>query len=393
MRYWLVLAIVVLGTGAGACSRDQDNSEPPAELQAIEERLDIRRIWSARVGRASERLRLGLTPATDGARIYAGSYDGQVVSFDAQTGRRQWAVRTGLPLSAGPAYGDGVLAFGTTDGELIALDAETGEELWRRAVGSEVLAPPAIGSDVVALRSVDGRLRGYSVQDGRELWSVEQTVPALTMRGNTAPSVAGTAVVTGFDNGRLGAYELSSGDPLWEIIVAAPTGRTELERLVDISAGLQVVGNDVFAVGYHGRAVGIALETGLVLWQQELSSYSGLGVDLNSVYVTDEFSEVVALDRGAGTPKWRQNALRLRDVTAPSAYANTIVVGDFEGYLHWIDPSDGSFLARERASTRPISAAPLVVGTNLFAQAEDGTVAAYTVLIEEPEPEPADDPA
>ena len=393
MRYWLVVAVVVLGTGAGACSRDQDNSEPPAELQVIEEQIEIRRIWSARVGGASERLRLGLSPATDGARIYAGSHDGQVASFDAQSGQRQWAVRTGLPLSAGPAYGDGVLAFGTTDGELVALDAESGEELWRRSVGSEVLAPPAIGNDIVALRSVDGRLRGYATQDGRELWSVEQTVPALTMRGNTAPSVAGATVVTGFDNGRLGAYELGSGDPLWEIIVAAPSGRTELERLVDISAGLQIVGNDVFAVGYHGRAVGIALETGLVLWQQELSSYSGLGVDLNRVYVTDEFSELVALDRGAGTPQWRQNALRLRDVTAPSPYGNTIVVGDFEGYLHWINPADGSFLARERASTRPITAAPLVVGTNLFAQAEDGTVAAYTVLIEEPEPEPAEDPA
>ena len=362
---WLVLAVVVLSVGAGGCAREIDTSEPPAELQVIDERLEIQRIWTAQVGGASERLRLGLTPATDGARIYAGSYDGEAASFDAQTGQRQWVTQTELQLSAGPAYGAGVLAFGTTDGELIALDAESGEELWRRAVGAEVLAPPAIGGDVVAMRSVDGRLRGYAVQDGRELWSVEQTVPALTMRGNTAPSVAGTAVVSGFDNG----------------------------RLVDISAGLQVVGNNVFAVGYNGRALGVALETGSVLWEQELSSYSGLGVDLDSVYVTDEFSEVVALDRGAGTPRWRQNALRLRDLTAPSAYANTIVVGDFEGYLHWIDPRDGSFLARERVSQRSISAAPLVVGANLFAQAEDGTVAAYTALFEEPEPEPADDPA
>jgi len=175
--------------------------------------------------------------------------------------------------------------------------------------------------------------------------------------------------------------------------VAAPTGRTELERLVDISAGLRVAGSDVFAVGYHGRAVGIALETGLVLWQQELSSYSGLGVDLNSVYVTDEFSEVVALNRGAGTPMWRQNALRLRDVTAPTAYGTTIVVGDFEGYLHWLNPSDGSFLARERAASNRIASAPLVVGRSLFAQAEDGTVAAYQVLIEEPESAAGDDPS
>tara|TARA_Y100000817_G_scaffold314909_1_gene315969 strand:- start:3829 stop:4992 length:1164 start_codon:yes stop_codon:yes gene_type:complete len=387
-----VLAVTVLAL-SGGCATNSEVREQPAELQTFEEKIEVRRIWSARLGGSSERLRLGLSPATDGARIYAGSYEGQAAAFDAETGRRIWNVQTNLPLSAGPTYGNGALAFGTTDGDLIVLDSETGEERWRRAVGAEVLAAPAIANDILALRSVDGRLRGYSVIDGRELWSVEQSVPALTMRGNTAPAISEGVVVTGFDNGRLSSYELDSGDPMWEIIVAVPSGRTELERLIDVSAGLKVVGGDVFAVGYHGRALAISLQNGLIIWQQEFSSYSGLGVDLNSVYITDEYSEVVALDKAIGTPRWRQDGLRLRDVTAPSPYGNTIVVGDFEGYLHWLDPSDGSFIARERLANRPIYGTPLVVGANLFAQAEDGTLSAYTLQIQEVELEPEDNPA
>jgi len=383
MRSWHLVAATALITATAGCGGNDDSSEPPAELVSFDERLEVRRIWSTRVGRSAERLRLGLSPATDGDRIFAASHGGDVAALDLQNGRRSWSSQTNLPLSAGPAYGDGILALGTTDGDLIALEAETGSELWRRAVGAEVLAPPVISDEVVALRTVDGRLRGYSSLDGREIWAVVQTVPALTMRGNTAPYAAGTSVVAGFDNGRLGAYELATGDVLWEFPVAAPSGQTELDRLVDISAGLQVAGNDVFAVGYHGRAIGVALENGVVLWQQELSSYAGLGVDVSSVYVTDEFSELVALDRGTGTPRWRQEALRLRDVTAPSAYGNTIVVGDFEGFIHWIDPGDGSFLARERAASNRITSAPLVVGRNMIVQSEDGTVAAYTAELEE----------
>lgn len=392
MKFRLVLAVTVLAL-SGGCATNDEVGEQPAELQTFEEKIEVRRIWSARLGGSSERLRLGLSPATDGARIYAGSYEGQAAAFDAETGRRIWNVQTNLPLSAGPTYGNGALAFGTTDGDLIVLDSETGEERWRRAVGAEVLAAPAIANDILALRSVDGRLRGYSAIDGRELWSVEQTVPALTMRGNTAPAISEGVVVTGFDNGRLSSYELNSGDPMWEIIVAVPSGRTELERLIDVSAGLKVVGGDVFAVGYHGRVLAISLQNGLIIWQQEFSSYSGLGVDLNSVYITDEYSEVVALDKAIGTPRWRQDGLRLRDVTAPSPYGNTIVVGDFEGYLHWLDPSDGSFIARERLANRPIYGAPLVVGANLFAQAEDGTLSAYTLQIQEVELESEDNPA
>jgi len=320
-----------------------------------------------------------LRPVSDGARIFAGAHDGQVASFDAQTGQKLWSVKTRLPLAAGPGFGDDILAFGTTDGDLVALDAATGQERWRQAVGSEVLAPPAVGANVVVLRTVDGRLRGLSTTNGSTLWTVEQTLPALTLRGNTAPRIAGTAVICGFNNGRVGAYDLRTGDAAWEVAIASPTGRSELERLVDVSTGLQVVGNDVYVVGYHGRAVGIDLATGVVLWQQELSSYAGLGADFNNIYVTSDVDAIVALARDGGNEVWRQEALRLRDVTAPTRYANTLVVGDFEGYLHWLDPADGRFLAREHASRDRITAAPLVVGQNVYVQGDDGTVAAFTL--------------
>ena len=376
------VAILAALIAVVACGK-KDESEPPAALTDFDATLDVERVWSGKVGGASERLRLGLRPATDGARIFAGAYDGQVASFDAETGDKVWSVKTRLPLTAGPAFGDGVVAFGTADGELAVFDAATGQERWRQQIGSEVLAAPAIGSGVIVVRSVDGRLRGFSVANGATVWAVEQSLPPLTLRGNTAPRVAGTLVISGFDNGRVGAYELATGDAAWEVAVANPTGRSELERLVDVSAGLQVVGNDVYVVGYHGRAVGIDLETGVVLWQQDLSSYAGLGADLNNVYVTSDFDAVVALDRAAGTQRWRQEALRLRDLTAPTRYANTLVVGDFEGYLHWLSPDDGSFLARERAAGERISAAPLVVGQNVYVQGDDGTVAAYTLRRDE----------
>jgi outer membrane protein assembly factor BamB len=377
-----IAALLALTVAVGACG-GKDTSEPPAPLVDFDATIDVERVWSEKLGGKAERLRLGLRPATDGARIFAGSYGGEVAAFDAASGDKVWSVSTDLPLTAGPGFGDGLLAFGTADGELLAVDAATGEERWRQAIGSEVLASPAVGSGVVVVRSVDGRLRGFSAANGSTLWAIEQNMPALTLRGNTAPRVSGTLVVSGFNNGRVGAYELTNGDPVWEVAIANPTGRSELERLVDVSAGLSIVGNDVYVAGYHGRAVGIDLETGVVLWQQDLSSYAGLGADINNVYVTSDFDAVVALEREAGTQLWRQEALRLRDVTAPTRYANTLVVGDFEGYLHWLSPDNGSFLARERAAGQRITGAPLVVGQNVYVQGDDGTIAAFTLRPDE----------
>lgn len=374
----LIAALLVACSGNG-----KDTSEPPAELQKFEPSLKVDRLWSANVGGASERLRLGLRPSTDGANIYAATHDGKVAALDAATGSRVWRVDTDLPLSAGPGYDAGLLALGTTDGDLLALDAATGEERWRKAVGSEVMAPPAVSSGVVVVRTVDGRLRGFSARDGSELWSVEQTMPALILRGDTAPRIGGDIVVAGFDNGHIGAYRINNGEPLWELPIANPTGRNELARLVDISAGLEVVGNDVYAVGYQGRAVSVDLNTGLVLWQQDMSSFSGLDVDGADVYVTNDVGAVIALNRRGGVPAWRQDALRLRDLTAPARFDNAIVVGDFEGYLHWLDVDDGSFIARVRAAHSRITSKPVVVGRSIVVQSEDGSVAAFAVADDE----------
>jgi outer membrane protein assembly factor BamB len=380
IRATLLLALAAAALATGCAGKDKETVEPPADLVPFESSLRVRRLWSSKVGAGTERLRLGLQPASDGARIFAGSHDGHVAAFDAETGRKLWSQDTKLPLAAGPGHGGDVLVFGTNDGDLVALEASTGELRWRVAVGSEVLAPPAVSQNVVVFRSVDGRLRGASTADGTTLWTVEQSPPTLTLRGNTAPRISGTVAVTGFANGRVGAYALTTGETLWEVTVANPTGRNELERLVDIGAGLQVTGNDVYAAGYQGRAVGIDLNTGLVLWQYDMSSFAGLGADGNNVYVTDEVGAVVALARRAGSQVWRQEALRLRDVTAPVRYRDTIVVGDFDGYLHWLDVADGKFLARARATGDRITSAPLVVGLSLFVQADDGTVAAFAVV-------------
>jgi len=375
----LGLALLALPVVIGCAHSKKDTAEPPAPLAAIATTLDVHKLWSGKVGRGSERLRLGLRPASDGTYVFAGGHNGEVTAFDAQTGHKVWSVKTDLVLAAGPAFGDGVLVFGTSEGELVALDATSGEQRWLQTIGSEVVAAPVIASGVVVLRTVDGRLRGFATATGNTLWSVQQTHPSLTLRGNTAPRVAGATVVSGFANGRVGAYDLRTGDAVWEVAVGNPTGRSELERLVDVSAGLQVVGNDVYVVGYHGRAVGIDLATGVILWQQDMSSYAGLTADFGNVYVTNDFDAIVALDRNGGAQVWRQEALRLRDLTAPTRYANTLVVGDYQGYLHWLDPANGKFVAREHAAGARISAAPLVVGQNVYVQSEDGTVAAYTV--------------
>ena len=43
---------------------------------------------------------------------------------------------------------------------------------------------------------------------------------------------------------------------------------------------------------------------------------------------------------------WKLDMMTNRGLTRPAFYGNYVVVGDKEGYLHWIDTDIGSFVAR-----------------------------------------------
>jgi len=373
-RAWLAL----VAGGLGACG-GKDTIEPPADLVNFDPTLEIREVWSVQLGGGSERLRLGLAPATDGTRIFAGSHDGTAAAFGLEDGDLLWSVDSELRLAAGPGVGSGIVVFGTSDGSLLALDAETGEERWHHPVGSEVLSAPVVGDEAVVFRSVDGRLNAVSVEDGAELWTIVQSMPTLTLRGNSSPIVLGDIVVAGFDNGRVGNYAMEFGQQNWEIQLASPAGRSEIDRLVDVGVDLEVFGNDVYAATFQGRAASLDLATGGVLWQQDFSSFTGIGVDFQNVYVTSDVSTVVALNRLNGSEAWRQDGLRMRDVTAATRFRETVVVADYEGYVHFLSGADGSFLARQRAASAQITMQPLSLGPLLFVQSEDGTIAALEI--------------
>ena len=262
-------------------------------------------------------------------------------------------------------------------GDLVALDAESGAKRWQVMTGGEVLAAPTIAGGIVVVRTVDGRLRGLKVADGVEAWNYEQPVPRLTLRGNATPVVDGDMVIAGLDNGKVVALSLASGELLWTTTVAPSHGRTEIERLVDIDSPVRVVGDDVFVVGYQGRIAMLARDTGQLWWGRDLSSHRGFAVDGDTLYVTTADSTVVALSRRDGTPVWSQDAMIRRSLTAPALADGALVVGDFEGYLHWLDTSTGQLLARGKTGAGRMSNAPVAAGGLLLLETDKGEVQAW----------------
>lgn len=363
--------LVMLG-----CDNDKE-VDPPAELTDITATRDVHRLWSVGLGGDAERLRLALRPAVVDDTVYAASHDGVVVALAADSGKRLWQVKTKLPLSAGPEVGAGLVILGSSDGDIIALDASNGAERWRKAIASEILARPLVVNDLVVIRTVDGHLEALSLVDGSARWAVDEQVPRLTLRGTASPVLAGDRIIAGFDNGKVLAVDPRNGEVLWDTIVNAPRGRTELERLADIDAPARVAGDDIFVVGFQGRVAMLARDSGQIWWARDASSYRGFAMDERNLYLTNAESVVVAMRRSDGAVQWEQDGMRRRGLTAPAIDGDALVVGDFEGYLHWLDKSTGAIVARQKTGGERITNAAVTEGGRVFVQTDAGKLLAY----------------
>lgn len=383
MRRAVIAALALLA--ASGCSTVGDTynrwfgSRPavkPAPLVPIKAVVQPRIAWRGEVGAAE---RAVFQPAVSDNVVYAAGAAGQIAGFDAKSGKPVVRFNAGQRLTAGVAASEGVVVVGTANGELLAFDRST-KPLWKVALSGEVLAPPAIDGGIVVARAGDGRLYGLDARSGKQSWMYQRATPALSLRSHSGVVLERGAVFAGFPGGRLVALTAANGNVGWDSVVSLPRGTTELERVSDVVGVPVIDGERVCAVAYQGRAACFDVQSGTTIWARELSSVAGLDADHRSVYVTDEKHAVVALDKTTGASLWRQDKLFGRGVTAPLAFGRFLVVGDFEGHVHWLAREDGSFAGRIATDGSAIRATPVALDANtVLVQTRAGGVFAITV--------------
>ncbi|OGT54845.1 MAG: outer membrane protein assembly factor BamB [Gammaproteobacteria bacterium RIFCSPHIGHO2_12_FULL_63_22] len=368
----------------------------PTELVKIASPVGVNKLWDVSLGKGEGRLWLRQRPAVNGGRVYATNDDGEVLALDAATGKQIWVAnavnveKTGswvkfwkrkaaeAGLTGSPGVGNGLVVVGGRNGEVIAFSADTGEKRWATRVSSEVLSAPYITDTRVIVRSNDGRVFGFDPADGTRKWVFDRGLPSLSVRGNASPVGSNGMTFIGYDDGKLVALRDLDGLLVWELAVAEPDGRTELERMADIDGEIIIDGEMLYVTSYHDKVMALSLQNGQQLWTNDTGSYAGLAVASDKVLLSDKTGNVWALDRNNGTSLWKQNVLGNRQLTSPVVHGDYAVVGDLEGYLHWIKLDTGDVAGRARIERAAVRGTPQVSAEGvLYALSNEGELAAY----------------
>ena len=357
-RLFALLSLVLLT----ACNREVDNTEPPAELTSIEQAIPLILEWKLDTRAAGNRAAYRLRPLMAGDFMYSIDTSGTISYIDPKIGRRLWYFETGLSAITGLGGNPNLIIATSQDGHIqayIPAESTNLQLLWETQIDSEIRSTPIVDLDQVFVRSVDGKLRSMAASDGSQQWMVSRRVPPLSLTGTSQPVVLNDRVISGFDDGKLAAFDRATGQVIWESTVSYPSGRTEVERLVDVDAQFVLRDGVIYAVSFQGRLVAIQAVSGDLLWTREFSSFQSIEIDNSAIYLSSDDSHLWSIDRRTGTAFWKQDVLHARRITAPTVIGENLVVADLEGYLHWFRKSDGKLIGRIRPTSERNFVQPL----------------------------------
>ena len=389
--YKNLFAVLFVSVGLSACSSTDDDIDPnePVELVEIQEKFEPKVVWDNSIDGVGDYYSQ-IRPVIAYNKVFTASREGDAYAFDLETGKKVWhkdlsdlnnersffSARTSALLSGGPTAGINRVFLGSENGNVYALEADNGDLIWQGQVKGEVIAAPAFDQGTVVVNTSSGVMKSFNASNGEDGWQIEQDVPSLTLRGVSAPTTMAGGVLVGSADGLLTVYILENGQQGWSVEIGEASGSTELERVIDVDAAPVVYDDKVYIISARGHLVAVDLRSGRSLWKRQYSSFSSVAIDGNTLYLTDIKGHIYAVDRLNGLEKWSQIALTNRGVTGPAVVGDYVVVGDFEGYLHWIEQSTGDIVARHHVDGSGLHSAPVIANDLVIVQSRDGDLEA-----------------
>ncbi|MDR5805036.1 outer membrane protein assembly factor BamB [Caballeronia sp. LP006] len=354
-----------------ACSSTKDERRVPTPLVEFKPVLNVSQAWKASVGKAGRYL---FAPVAVGDAIFAAGENGSVVKIDAKTGQDVWRIKLKDDLSAGVGSDGNLTAVGGLKGSVYVLGPD-GKQLWTAVAPGELISPPLVGNDLVIVRTIDGKVVAFSAQTGEQKWVFQLRAVPLNLRVAAGMTFAGNqAVLAGFPGGTFAAINLQTGDAFWQTPVSYPKGVTEVERINDVTGAPGLVGAQSCAVTFQGRIGCFNANSGRPDWEKSFSSDSGLAQDSDLVAAGDDWSVVNAFRTSDGSQLWKTDKLKNRQVSVPYILGRAVVVGDFEGYVHFLSADNGELVGRAKTDGSAITAPPVLAGNTLVVLTHDGGI-------------------
>ena len=286
-------------------------------------------------------------------KVFASNADSEVLAIDKNNGQILWTVVLDSNVSTGISCDEKNIYFGANDGFAISMNHE-GKLLWKNLIGL-VNTPPLVVNDSVIFKTVDFLFFSLKTVNGFKNWSYQSPTPPLTIKSWGGLNYSEGIIYSGLPSGKCVAINLETGELIWETTYSQPKGTSDIERANDSTSKPVFDDSFLYIISSHGNLVALDKKNGLEIWSRKLSSFYGISIFNENIIVIHNSSALYSISKDTSKVLWRNSDYIERDLKEIIIFDKYILVGDFNGYIHFIDHSSGKSFSRFKVSSDAIN--------------------------------------
>ncbi len=368
MSRWTSFTRICLLSACVALAACSGPSRPkPTEIQGVTVLQDVRTNWTANLGKVD----FPLVVSARDDRVALANSQGVVAVLDASTGKDVWRIKLDQAISAGVGSDGQQLAVVTRNNELVTL--RDGKVQWRTGLPAQSFTPPLVAGARVFVLTADRSVMAFDGATGRQLWTQQRPGEPLVLKQAGVMLAFKNTLVVGL-SGRLAGLDPNTGVIRWESAIATPRGTNDIERLVDLVAPFDRVG-DVVCVRAFQTSVGcVNAERGQSVWTRPSAGEMGVSGNDNLLVAPMTNGVVQAFNRSNGERLWDTERLKYRVLSAPLVTPRGVLIADNGGWLYVLSLADGALLNRIKLDSDELATAPVYAGGRYVVVTREGRV-------------------
>ena len=167
------------------------------------------------------------------------------------------------------------------------------------------------------------------------------------------------------------------GTVLWEVPMASPRGSNEVERLADLVGPPLRMGERVCMRAVQSSVACADAARGAVLWSRSVGGANAVGGDAERIVGADASDRITAWRAATGDVVWSSEKLLYRGLSGAAVVGSTVVFGDAEGWLHFLNAATGEPQMRLPTDGKAVVGVPVLAGTTLLVTTQSGGLYAF----------------
>jgi len=346
----MIRAVACMLAAVGLSSCSWWAADKTVGMDAMVAPKSIETVWSIDVDarKPADPLTYGqaaLTGQGEDARLVIGGGDGRAHVYDL-AGNELYRIALSENSDSGAAtLTSGLVVLSDTNAQLYAIDAQLGNITWQFGLSSPVTGTPIIVDQDVLVQCTDNRIYRIDAH-GEKVWSFSGQAGGLGLYLNTSPLLHNNRIYALLTTGDAVALDAQTGDLIWRKQLLLNTDAAHLANLKAPQAmpvwmsELTWAGNTakdlVLFSFYQGEMFALSADDGSTLLSDEISLKSAPLMDGERLYIADSHGLLQAIERNTGIILW-QKQLSDGELVGPVMWHDLLWLADSHGSVFRLD--------------------------------------------------------